>query len=169
MQSSPARFGRSFSLSNKGWCENCSSVTCNLFQANKTVSSLLSVHARQMQQAKSPQRLPVPASLVVHLIAALQSSEWSTRRARIRDGSSTPVRCPERISVTSLRWKSSPLCRWKTVSLCFFNPSQPFCDVSALVVHFWNGTSENKLTTPHFLCRSGPTCTFPFVTMGNAV
>lgn len=77
--------------------------TCNLFQANKTVSSLLSVHARQMQQAKSPQRLPVPASLVVHLIAALQSSEWSTKRARIRDGSSTPVRCPERISVTSLR------------------------------------------------------------------
>lgn len=27
---------------------------------------------------------------------------------------------------------------------------------------------KNKLTTPHFLCHSGPTCTFPFVTMGNA-
>lgn len=62
-----------------------------------------------MQKVAAPQFLPVPVPRVVHLIAVQQSSEWSTRRGRIRADSSMPVRFPEKPSVTTLRWKWSAI------------------------------------------------------------
>lgn len=133
------------------------------------VSPPASVHARRMQAAKKPRRLRVPAFLVVRPTGAPPSWEWSTRRARTRAVSSTPARSPGRISATSLRWEEPS-------ALCQRFPSRTSARHDRDAVHqhwlyvsfFRKRYSKNKLTTSHFLCHSGPTCTFPFVAMGNA-
>lgn len=161
-----------FSLSNKGffmWILQPCAIYFKL--TSLEVSPPSSVRARWMQAAKTPRRLRVLASLVVRPIAAPPSSEWSTRRERTRADSSTPAHSPERISAPSLRWEEpSALCHRNTLSLNHVSSARPWRRASALTVLFFfrERDFKNKLTTPHFLCHSGPTCTFPFVTMGNA-
>lgn len=108
------------------------------FQTDDTISILLSVPTKWKRQAVQPPFLSVPVPLAVHPIVAQLSSEWSTRRGRIRDDSSTPARYPETPSVTSLRWK------WKAANLfsiffsCFLAFAQSVSSLFTKHLNNWN-------------------------------
>lgn len=140
------------------------------FQTDDTISILLSVPTKWKRQAVQPPFLSVPVPLAVHPIVAQLSSEWSTRRGRIRDDSSTPARYPETPSVTSLRWKWKAAYLFSICFSCFLAFAQ---SVSSLFtkhlteIKVYNCTS--KLTKLYFHCCSGQTCTSLLVTTGSAV
>lgn len=64
--------------------------------------------------------------------------QWSTRRGRIRDDSSTPARYPETPSVTSLRWKWKAAYLFSICFSCFLAFAQSVSSLFTKHLNNWN-------------------------------